>query len=311
MYNEALKKRFIESYTESEATAGFCISLFEAVSRDEEKAEADISAWSPEALKPVLERISRIRSIDRQPRLYVLKRYAKWCVENGVDGATLNLCGANVTGLSKIREYMVSGPGDLQNYLNAVFESEAEQSTDSVYRCGYWLAFMGVDKEDAVALRRSDVDLAGRSLICSGKRIALYEASLGAFRNCSELTAFRYREKWWPRIENTMLLSAVKAVYTTEKLKVAMSAKAKKAFDAGLTSKRLSYERVEQSGLFYRMKEREMAGYGADFSEATEEFMRGREYKLDKNGGTIESIRGRILSDYEKDYRQWKMAFLV
>ena len=54
-----------------------------------------------------------------------------------------------------------------------------------------------------------------------------------------------------------------------------------------------------------------MAGYGADFSEATEEFMRGREYKLDKNGGTIESIRGRILSDYEKDYRQWKMAFLV
>ena len=311
MYNEKLKRRFIESYTGSESTAGFCERLFETVARDEEKAGADICTWSSEALSPVLERISRIRSIDRQPHLYVLKKYAKWCAENGVEGATLNLCGASVTGLSKIREYMVSGPEDLQNYLNAVFESEAEQSTDSVYRCAYWLAFMGVDKEDAVELHRSDVDLTGRVLNCRDRKIALYDLSLDAFRNCALLTAFRYREKWWPRMSDTMLLSAVKAVYTTDKLKVAMSSKAKKAADAGLTSKRLSYERVEQSGLFYRMKEREMAGYGADFSEATEAFMRGREYKLDKNGGTIESIRGRILSDYEKDYRQWKTAFLV
>lgn len=311
MYNETVKRAFISSYTESDATKLFCERLFGFVAPYEEMRGRDICAWDAQSLKQVTEMLTGTKNTARYVRIHILKKYAEWCVSNGVDGANLNIFQVHVTGLGKIREQMTAGPEMLQNYLNALFDPESEQTTDSVFRCAYWLAFMGIDKEEAAELKRSAVDIERWELVSARGKMILYPESVPAFRNCATLDAFRYKENWRARADPSLLLSGVRTQYSVSKLKVAMSSKAREAFDEGLTNQRLSYERVERSGLFYRMKQREMAGYPADFSEAAEEFMRGKEYKLDKSGGTIESIRGRIISDYLHDYKQWKLAFLI
>ena len=309
VYNEPLKRSFIDAYTDSDATKTFCERIFGFTAPYEEELRKDICAWDAPTLKQVLERLSGTKSAARCVRIHILKKYAEFCVSSGVDGATMNIFHVQVTGLGKIREQMTAGPEMLGIYLDALFDMESQQTTDSVFRCAYWLAFMGVDKEESVEIKRRAVDLEKCELNCSRGILALYPESVAAFLNCVSLDAFLYRDKWMPRADGSLLLSGIRTVYSVSKLKVAMSSKAREAFDKGLTDQRLSYERVQRSGLFYRMRQMEMAGYPADFGTAADEFMSGKEYS--PGGGTIEGVRGRIVSDYLYDYKQWKLAFLI
>ena len=57
------------------------------------------------------------------------------------------------------------------------------------------------------------------------------------------------------------------------------------------------------------MHERELAGYGVDFTAAADEYMAGKEYKLDSGRNTRDAKKRRVINDYNEDYERWKLTF--
>ena len=219
-------------------------------------------------------------------------------------------------GLGKVRTQTVFNPTELQKYLDTICEPESEKTTDNIYRCFYWLAFAGMEEEDILKVRCSDVDFENMVVHFGGEEYEIYRAAIPAFRNAATLTEFVYKHPNYPpdkrvirnRALGDTLIRGIRSAVSVKSLRVELSRRSKKCIDEGLTEKQLSYYRVWLSGMFYRMYEAENAGMPVSFSGAADKFMEGKEYKLDTGRNTPEAKKRAVMNDYMQDYERWKAA---
>ena len=319
MYNQDLKTAFIREYTTSLKTADACESAFNAIEPYEENWHADLCTQSKETLCPVVEQLVGFRVKSKWLRIVIFKDYVKWCIANGVPGVCDGMLKIDNLGLGKVKTQMVANPTQMQMYLNDVFEPETEQTTDSIYRCVYWMAYAGMDEDEIINVKCSDVNLENLSINFNGKEYQIYREALPAFKNAVCLTEFVYKHPnyppdkkvWRNRVPGDTLIRGVRSTPTTLTIRAELSKKSKKGLEEGKTSKQLSYYRAWLSGLFYRMHEREIAGLPVDFSGVATQFMEGRTYKLDSGRNTPEAKKRAITNDYMQDYQRWKAAFSI
>lgn len=316
MYNEELKKRFIRDYTGSLNTANVAATMFNAAEKHEIRWNADLCTRSAEELQPMIDDIVGLRSKSRWMTLIILKEYVKWCIAMKVPGACDGMMHIEAVGLDKVKHQMVSSPLHLQRFMDSIFDPESEETIDNIYRCYFWMAYGGIDEEDTIAVRKSDVNFQGMYIQYKSTSIPIYREAVPAFRNAVMLDSFVYKHPNYSkdirrnRVQGDTIMRGIKAATKTFTMRATLSKRNIKAIEEGKTDLQLSFYRIRMSGLFYRVYEMERAGISPNFSEAALRVMDGKTYSL-KGREKLEHKQNRIEKDYMEDYERWKLAFSI
>lgn len=318
MYNEEVKHRFMrETVASTPYKLKLCESIFNSTEQFEEGWGADLCTRSAEELQPMVNQLAGFRARSKWSKLIILKEYVKWCIEMGIDGASPGMLEIKTVGLDKVKQQTIANPKHLQNYLNAICEPAEKQATDNIYRCYYWLAYAGMDEEDILNVKCSDVDFKTLTVKYDKKYtvVPIYPEGLVAFHNCVELDSFAFlhpnysHEIRKERAAGDTLIRGIRSALTIKALRVELSRRSKNKSDN--TPLKLSYFRVWISGVFYRMYEQETIGVPPDFNAIVSQQMEGKTYKLDSGRNTIEAKHRQLVRDYEEDYERWKLAWFL
>jgi len=327
MYNEEQKRRYISEQIENSKRARTCEQVFEALAPYEEEWGADFSTRSPEELRPIFEQIAGLRERVRMNYMIIIRNYIKWLIGQGDNTVQRGILSIDTLGLGNIRNMTVKNPVHLQQCLNEIFEPETEQMVSNIHRCFYWLAYAGLREQDILSVKCSDVDLDHLTVTFGGETYRIYEEGLLAFRNAATLPTFVYKNSNYTadkkiitriRAQGDTLIRGFTSKPTSKGIRGELSHRTKDAIDSGRTKMKLSHHRVQISGIFYRMYEREVRGLPVDFSEDAARFMehsverrKGESYKLDSGRNTIEAKQRQIERDYMRDYERWKVAWVI
>lgn len=316
MYNEDLKRRFFQEkinsqpwkITKSEA-------VFSAFEPYEEEWKSDLCTKNSEELQPILDKTIGFRSQGVNATVLVLKEYINWCISEGVPNANPKALNLSCKGVEQMREKTVASPLHLQQYLDAICEPEDKKATDNTYRCYYWLAYGGMDEEDILRVKTSDVDFRNMIVKYPQKNtvITIYPEALEAFHNCVELSSFNYihsnytKEVFKPRVDGDLLIRGVSAQPALATLRVEMSRRAKVNRDK--TPLKLSCYRVKLSGLFYRMYEREVIGVLPNFESIVEDSYKNEHPQDKAETKALNKKKSMAIKGYRDDYDRWKLAW--
>ena len=327
MYNAELKERFVSEFSKDESKRKVLYTMFGAIEKFEIELSKDFSQMNRQELERVLSEIVGFRSKSRYSRSSFLKAYARWCVNNHVAGSTTEIENVDFGELSldKMRRQSVANPQQLQSYLDCIFEKESEETVDVVFRCYFWLAFIGImNEEDALALDVSNVDFDDMAIHFQDKEYPLYREAIPSIKKCVALQSFRYVHpnydsvSYNARVPGTKLLRTTGDDTNTKVIRVTICRKAKKrkfaveqAGNSRTTDLSLSYTRVWLSGRFYDMLEKERAGMSVDFTYLAEEFMSGKTYNLSSGRNTLDAKVKWHAREYQRDYERWKQAHAV
>ena len=317
MFNKEQKIKFIKENYKSASSVENCLSIFNACESFEEEWGNDLCTMDEDHIKLVLDKISGVRSNSRYIRTIIVKEYVKWCIINDIPGANDCIFKVQASGISKIRETMVSSPIHLQKCLDEIFDAESEETIDNTYRCYYWLAFSGLQESDIYKIKKSDVDFGNFEIHFSGKDYPIYRESLASLKNSATLNSFVYKHPLYSnvisrdRVPGSELMRGVKAAASWQTVRAILSKKIKLKYESKETEVRISYHRVWMSGVFYRIYELERAGIPVNFSAVADDFMDGNEYKLDSGRNTIEAKKRQIMRDFKNDYDRWKVAYSI
>lgn len=317
MYNAELKEKFIREFAGSISAEKVYQATFEAVKPYEESWGADICTRTKEELEPVIEQLVGFRVRSKWQRVRILREYTNWCIATGVPGAREDMKAVDGMGLSKVRSQMVRNPKHLQFYLDQICEPESEQTTDNIYRCFYWMAYSGMEEDDILTVKCSEVNFETMTIQHNGREYDIYREALPAFKNCVNLTSFVYKHPNYPpdkrvirmRAAGDTVIRGIRSLPTVRAMRTELSRRSMRSIEEGKTELKMSYYRVWLSGVFHRMKEREEIGLPVDFSSAAEEFMNGKTYKLDSGRNTVEAKKRAIEREFIQDYQRWSAAF--
>lgn len=315
MYNEQLKKKFIEEYAGSLSTAGHATALFNALEKFEIEWGTDVCTMDTEDIKNALDSIALLRSKSNWMMLVILKEYIKWCSYMKVPGVrdgVLQIEYKDIIGVEKLRKQTVSSPLQMQAYLDSLFDAESLQTLDNIYRCCCWLAYGGFEEDEIARIQCSDVNFSEMTVVYEDKDMPIYREAIQAFRNAVELDRFVYIHPKYQcvkqRISGEELIRGVKAGMNSKTIRPVLSSKNKIALEQGKTDKQLSFYRMRISGLFYRIYERERAGVPVSFRDEAIRYVKSRQF----SGGISFERRVNIAEkEYFDDYQRWKIAFMI
>ena len=311
MYNSEVKERFITEFSTSESMRASAYRLFQAFEKYEKKWAADLCTRSAEDIQPILNNAVGMRENSKHLRMHILASYIRWCTQNQVAGATDSSDNIDVSTEDKMRRQTVANPIHLQVYLDEVFRPESEQTVDNTWRCFYWLAFGGATEEEAFNTTVDDVRLEEMVVrYNNGKEILIYREAVPAFINCMRLKSFTLYnpahnnplKNSRDRAEGNILLRNATPTIDVKGFRVSLSKKSKRALDDKRTKLKLSHYRVWLSGSFYRLYEKERAGF-------PEKYIRAEFRKLGKAWQSEAKNDPKTISDYRKDYDCWKRIF--
>ena len=317
MYNEERKQAFIKSYTKSINVANAAVYTFRAFQPYEEAYKKDLSSLTLEELQPAIDKILCLKSESKLSQLILLREYVRWCGANHMPDVTDSIMRVDISGINKMREQMVSGPLQLQNYFNQVFTPEKEETMDNIYRCWMWMGFAGMREKDTLEVLDTDVDFSEMVIRFHGEEYPIYKEAIPAFKNAVRLTAFRYIHPNYTdktvirdRVPGHLLLRGIKANVKIMTVRSVISKHLSNCNKTGRSEKNLSFYRIALSGIFYRVYEKERAGIPPDFSEYVLRDTAGKEYSL-KSGVKLQSVLNSREREYMKNYQRWKIAFSI
>ena len=321
MYNESQKIRFVEDTSYNPDVRVGCVNVFNSIEKYEAQAGKDIAVMTVDELIDLLNKSGYMRRRSEERVLGILREYCRWCAEKKIEGAENAMENIPDVSLETIRvdrvaSRTVSSPLQLQVFLDAVFDKESEETMDNVYRALFWLVFGGFTAEDAIEVRTGEVRLGDLAILHGSEPGILYRESLQCIKNCAELTQFKavrfgYQTRV-DRIPGDYLLRGLRTNPDIAVMRNAVSKATQTAFREGRVKKRLRFETVRLSGIFYRMYELERAGIEPDYIDIARRFL------PPQSSVTIEDPRKarererhdllRAKRDMVNDYETWKKA---
>lgn len=314
MYNEELKKEYINSYTSNPETAKHCAYAFNAIEKFEIKHGADICTFKKDELMPALRTVAGIRKNTTSSKVFILKRYIKWCYyTKKVPGSRLDMLEIKDVTSDNIREEMVANPQDLSYKLSKIFGRDEDIKGDisNIYKAFYWLSYAGMSDEDILLLTDDDVNIKEMVVEYGGKSYPLYPEALPSIVQCMEQTSFSFRHSNYDsnpkeRAEGNLLLRGYRT-HTVKSMRVALSRATKKKMDDNNPIK-LSYSRVRLSGIFYWAYRKETKGILPDFELEAKQLVESKGYD-DTPKMSLAKRQRKVAREYLNDYFQWKNAF--
>lgn len=310
MHNKDLKDKFIDTRARDKKTRERLRSLLYAVGRFEDEWGADICTRSVDEIKPVIAKIIGVRNYTHTTDLSILRRYARWCLENEVPGATDSLLQIKDVGYEKLISCMVSSPKHLHDRLDLAFPPESDCRIDNVHRCFFWMAFSGLNESETVMVTAKDVDLKSMVIRVNGHEYPIYREAVPVFRHLVTANCFMHDhgtyEKIVARTSGDSILRGVRdgVDLTYERVRRAASRKVKTAFNQSADDISITYTKTWLSGMFYRTYLKETASGSYDFNDAVELYLKDK-------SNVSRDRREAVASEYEADYSRWKAAFAL
>lgn len=311
MYNDELKRRFINQYTKSDAMASNCVYLFNHFEKYELEWGADLCTQSTEKLQTAIDNLFGLRKQSSWARITILREYVKWCISEDIAGVCDGMLHIKDVGLNKVRMLSVASPAHLQQYLDKLFAPIEDKTTDCIYRCYLWLAYCGMPEDHVLNVTCGDVNFDNMSVRYYDDEIPLYREAFSVFRVCATTDYFNHGTPGNPgyrqvsRVPGNELMRGVRTMPDVSAMKVKLAKRASDKF--GKDGMRISFERARLSGIFYRMYENERIGVPVDFSGVVADESQDKVYK---NGtGSRGAVINRKIKAYEEDYARWKAAF--
>lgn len=319
MFNEETKQRFLNEFTSKESVRRNYATALKAISVYEEKWNADFCTKSAEELQPVFEALcgGSVRSVVARRKIYV--NYVRWCLDNGIPGA----CdGAMHTEVKVSQSYyestMIGSPLHLQRFLNSVYTPEEFGYMDMIDRCMFWLLYCGVEFDDLMNLRKSDVDFNDLTVNVDGMKIRLYAESLPSVRFACTATELRFpsdksgRRKSVVTIERSNSEWILSRTVKEEKHKHSLANRFTNQIEdlrkIGRDIQRTpTFTTVWRSGVFYREFQRETAGLPTSLPEIAQRYAEKREMRSSSN---LKESKTNYLKTLRRDYRIWKEHFI-
>lgn len=293
-----------------------CVALFNATEPFEEEWGADLCTQSAEVLQPMVDSIIGVREYSAVTRLTVLRKYVEWCREVAEIPSTQDgINRVKINGIERMENETVTGPDELERFLNKICHPAELKTTDNLTRAFFWLAFSGIDREDVERITIHDVDINRMCIHIDRDDYPIYSQAVPALRNCVEQKDFllihpNYKtpeESWLERVDGDLLLRGSKGSVAIKSIVTDASRKCSKALSEGRIKKKLSYRRVWMSGYFYRVYERERMGFEPTFEGLSLKLARKKNLKTDKNH-SFQSRVNKINKQYLTDYYRWKIA---
>lgn len=343
MYNEERKQEFINTHTQKNSTKKFMAQIFNWFEPYETEWGIDLSQQSAEILQPVVDKTSGLRSKSTELVLILLKEYVNWCGRNGYE-TSRGIYDVKVNSIEKIKNQMVSSPLHLKTIMDKEPKKESENSdekedkfgfdkperetVDITYRVFLWMAFAGLDDEDAVRVTSEDVDLVNLKINFEGYSYDIYKECIEDFEKACNLKNFLYEHTNYTirrdRAPGNCIMRGFRSSNVDLKnIRPIINRKLnptendrKELKNLKCPYRKLSYNRIQLSGMFYRMYERERAGCMLNFSEEVDSQIK-KKLKKDPNAyttsdtRTMTTIANQIEREYLADYKKWKCAFAI
>lgn len=317
MYNEEQKQAFMRDFSDNITIVTFGYKLFNAIEPYEREWGTDLCTIERERLQPVVEKFCGIRNSSKSLPMYILRGYAKWCLDKGLPGARRDLLDIKELSEEKMRFQMIRLPTQLQEYLNALFDKEELETNDNTIRTYLWLCFAGMMEEDIANVTTKNVDLKNKRILYNGAEYTLPPESIQAITNVTKLKSFAFYNISYVngptrrnRVDGDILLRGVRAVPDMYYFRTAISRRSKAAVQSGKTKYELTPYRVWLSGVFYRKWVAEQSGQRPDFTAEAK-------IELSKNAANAKSttpLRPSALQDkihgFNVDYQRWKKTFV-
>ena len=318
MYNEDQKLAFIKTIHAGVDRLERVSGVFLSTAPYERKAGKDFSAMSLKEAQEFVDDFVSTRTQGKYNRLCILRSYVKWCISSKTPGANDNFLHVNVLGLEKVRYSTVSGPAHLNRFLETVFP-KPEEETVAVVHCTYlWLAFSGLSEEEALSLRRDQVDINSMTIWSGERAVPIYRESLKNLTMAMTLSEFKVPREYSKKVkfgirkrvgDPALVLRTTVDKTIKRNIRSQISDAIREYQEENhIKIERLSYRRVWTSGVFYRMSELEKAGLPVNFGPIMD---------LEKAIGyaTSDTDNEKYISgkehSWEADYNRWKLAFSI
>lgn len=311
MYNAEVKSQFIAAHTNGEKWTNLTTILFDRIEPYENEWGCDICNQSASEIERVLGEVTGIRAYGQRSKKVLILKYLEWCIRMGYRDPKLPMPDLDNIGYDRLRRSTVSGPTQLQAYLDGCCVPESMNTTDNIVRCALWLAFSGLTFDKALQMTASNIDFDEMLIHYDDRDYPIYRESIKAFKACVTLKVFEIKNGRHkvPRIDGDQLLrsqSMATAGFLQNRIsQVRVAAKDNPAH------REMTYKTAWLSGIFYRAYEKERAGGKPDFMEAAFEMTDGKVYV--KRGGIypIEKMQRKMANDFYTDYERWKAVYSV
>lgn len=324
MYNSELKSRFIQETYSNKGRRNVAEVMFKTLEPLEQEYGSDICTIPEDKVRPILSKIIPLRVNSQRTRISILKDYVRWCMNNNVPNACDAILNLKDVGIARVKEQMVANPQHLKRYLDIIFDSDTEQTIDSTRRSFYWLAYSGVQMEDVVKIRCSDVDTDRMVITFNGNEYPYCREAAQDIKNCALLKEFRFihpsanEPVWRERAKGDFLLRGYRdrdavslgalRTYVSKRTKHPRHPEKIREDDVGLNLD-LSYFRVWLSGVFYRVYEAERYGVSPDFTQIAQDEVKRKGLDKGISKSELELKIKRIANQYLYDYERWKSVY--
>lgn len=198
------------------------------------------------------------KSTTMWTKIDALRKYISWCKKNGVEGVEDSVFHLDESSLEEYKLSMVSGPLQLQAWLNEIFPPEYLQTVDNVYRGYIWLGFSGFDDSHLGDILRTDVDFDAMVIRFDDDTYPIYLDAVPTLTNlvsCDTLVMTHYGNiRVRPRATGDKLLSGIGIQeFDHKNVRSAVAQRVARAIKEGRTRRRINYRKAALSGLFYRI----------------------------------------------------------
>ena len=307
MYNAEIKERFVKSCSSKISVRTAYKQFFDIAQKYEEQWGTDLYTRAPEEVSRFLSEASGLTSQSQVSAIRIIKAYIKWCLsQEDIFGVQEDLLTITSISSDKFKEQTVTSPIHLQRYLDTVFDPEDFETIDNVYRTYFWMAYAGINQDDAPKIKNGDVDFSEMVVRQNGRSYPIYREGIKAIRYCVELDYLKSLRTntgkliLFSRADSDLIMRGRSSVFTGKALRERISKKQKNALNNGKTNLRLSYFRVWISGLFYRVYLDEISGIEPDFLFLIKD--------IDSAKGTKNRLCDlkKHAKYYYEDYLRWK-----
>ena len=291
MYNHLRKNAFADSRQYSDKTYQHLCQMFNTIEPLESELGQDICEFDLSNLQKAFSLVSGTVQKSASVAFSHLRNYIQWCQSNGfhVSDAIQHL---RIDELEKFRTRMVSSPKHLSLILDEVFPEPEQNQINYIYRSFLWLAFIGYEDKDAAELTAQEIDFVSMKVIPQQEGVPvrdLYAECVADLRMACSLTEFDesrgegHKKAIRQRVDGHLLLRGKARANEPEdskKLTSTLRPAVSRAFKAAAfkyesakqpipkhLSLSLSYDRIYQSGIFFRAREKESIGIEVHMSK--------------------------------------------